>query len=313
MSTASAAPATAKAAEATPPWLGEFVLLAAVWGASFLFMRVLGAEVGAIPTAGARVALAALCLLPLMWLRKLWAVSRQHWRGMLVVGLLNSALPFALYAWAVQSINTGLAAILNASSPLFGALVARWWLGERLTATRIAGLALGMAGVVALAGGQAEFKPGGTGWAVLACLLASLSYGVAACYTRQKLSGVPPLAIATSSQIAAALLLAVPTAALWPAHPLSAHAWGALVGAAVLCTALAYILYFRLIARAGPARAIAVTFLSPVFAVGYGALLLSEPITPRMLLCGAVIVLGTALATGLLKPRTRVADGGAPR
>ena len=297
MSTASATPATT---EATPPWLGEFVLLAAVWGASFLFMRVLGAEVGAIPTAGARVALAALCLLPLMWLRNLWGVSRQNWRGMLVVGLLNSALPFALYAWAVQSINTGLAAILNASSPLFGALVARWWLGERLTATRIAGLALGMAGVVALAGGQAEFKPGGTGWAMLACLLASLSYGVAACYTRQKLSGVPPLAIATSSQIAAALLLAVPTAALWPAHPLSAHAWGALVGAAVLCTALAYILYFRLITRVGPTGAASVTFLVPVFAVFYGAVFLGEVITPWMLGCAVVIVGGTLLSTGLV-------------
>ena len=148
MSTASATPATT---EATPPWLGEFVLLAAVWGASFLFMRVLGAEVGAIPTAGARVALAALCLLPLMWLRNLWGVSRQNWRGMLVVGLLNSALPFALYAWAVQSINTGLAAILNASSPLFGALVARWWLGERLGRLNRLGLALAVAAVLVLA------------------------------------------------------------------------------------------------------------------------------------------------------------------
>ena len=282
-------------------WWLEFVLLAALWGASFLFMRVVGQQWGALPTAGMRVGLAALALLPLLGARGLLPVIRQHGRPILVVGLLNSALPFALYAWAVLSINTGLAANLNATSPLFGAAVARLWLGETLTGQRVLGLALGFGGVVALAGPQADFKPGGTGWALLACLGASLSYGVAACYARRRLAGVPPLAVAGGSQIGAALLLAGPTAALWHDPAPSAHTWGAAIALALLCTAAAYVLYFRLIARAGPARAVSVTFLVPVFAVGYGALLLHEAVTPWMLACGAVIVLGTALATGLLK------------
>lgn len=294
---------TADAGAVSNAWLPEFVLLAALWGASFLFARVVGVELGALPTAGLRVGLAGLALWPVLWRRGLVRVALAHWRPILVVGLLNSAIPFALYAWAVLSITTGLAAILNATSPLFGALVARLWLGERLPASRVLGLVLGFAGVAALASGQADFKPGGTGWALVACLGAALGYGIAACYTRVHLTGVPPLAVATGSQIAAALVLALPTALWWPAQAPSAKAWGAAVALALLCTAVAYVLYFRLIARAGPSRAVAVTFLIPVFAVAYGALLLGEPVTPWMLGCGAVVVLGTALATGALRWR----------
>ena len=158
-----------------------------------------------------------------------------------------------------------------------------------------------------LAWGKASFKPGGTGWAVLACLLATLCYGIAASFTKRYLTGVNPLATATGSQIGATLGLALPTLWLWPAQMPGPRAWGAIVALALLCTAIAYILYFRLIESAGPARALAVTFLVPVFALAYGAVALGEAITLWMVGCGLVIVLGTALATGLLRlPGPRV-------
>ena len=281
--------------------LSDFLTLSALWGSSFLFMRLAATEFGALPTAGLRVGLAALFLLPILLLRGHGPALRAYWRPALFVGLLNSAAPFARLSWAVLHITTGLASILNATVPLFGALVAWAWLKDRPDRSRALGLAIGIAGVALLGWDKASFKPGGTGWAVLACLGATLCYGLGASFTKRYLSHVPPMAIATGSQVGAALALALPTLWLWPASPPGLRAWGALVGLAVLCTGIAYILYFRLIASAGPARALAVTFLVPVFALAYGAVALGESITLWMVGCGAVIVLGTALSTGLLR------------
>lgn len=281
--------------------LSDFLTLSALWGASFLFMRLAANEFGALPTAGLRVGIAALFLLPVLLYNGQWPALRAHLRPILFVGLLNSGIPFALLAWAVLSLSTGMTSILNATVPMFGALVAWIWLKDKPNASRLLGLAIGFAGVALLAWDKASFKPGGTGWAVVACLVATMFYGIGASYTKRYLTGVNSLALATGSQIGATLGLLVPTLWLWPAATPGLRAWGAVVGLAVLCTGIAYILYFRLIANAGPARALAVTFLIPVFAVVYGAIALGESITLWMLLCGAVIVLGTALATGLLK------------
>lgn len=279
----------------------EFIALAAIWGSSFLFMRIGGAEFGALPTAGVRVAIGAVVLLPVLCCSGHWGALRKDAAPILLVGMLNSGLPFALYAYAVLSISTGLSAILNATVPLFGALVAWFWLGERPGNSRILGLVVGFTGIVLLAGDKASFRPGGTGWAVLACLLASICYAVAASFTRKYLHGVHPLATATGSQVGASLGLALPTLWFWPAHNPGAAAWLALLVLGVVCTAAAYILYFRLIDQLGPARAVTVTFLLPVFAILYGTVFLREDLTWQMLLCGAVVVCGTALATGLLK------------
>ena len=283
----------------------EFVLLAASWGASFLFMRAGAVEFGAWATAGARVAVASLVLLPVLLYSGQWSAFRRHAGPILFVGVLNSGLPFALYSYALLSITTGLSAILNATVPLFGALVAWLWLRERPGRWRALGLAIGFLGVALLSWNKASFKPGGTGWAVLACLGATLCYGVAASFTRKYLTGVPTMATATGSQIGATLALAGPTIWFWPAENPSLHAWGAVLVVGVLCTAVAYILFFRLIEAAGPSRTLTVTFLIPVFALGYGAVLLGEPITGWMVGCGTVILLGVALATGWWTPRWR--------
>jgi len=280
----------------------DFVSLAAMWGASFLFMRMGAAEFGVFATAGLRVAIAAAFLTPILWFSGHWGELQRKAGAILFIGLLNSGIPFALFSYAVLSITTGMTSILNATVPLFGAVIAWLWLKDRPTNSRILGLLIGFGGVILLAGEKASFKPGGTGWAVLACLLATVCYAFAASFTKRYLTGVHPLATATGSQIGASIGLALPTLWFWPAQMPGLKPWLALVALGVVCTGVAYILYFRLIERAGPARALAVTFVVPVFALTYGGLFLGEQLTLWMLVCGVIIICGTALSTGLLKP-----------
>lgn len=285
----------------------ELLTLAAIWGASFLFMRLGAHEFGPVPLVALRVGIASLVLLPLLAVRQGLGEMLRHWRPLLVVALLNSALPFALFSYAALSITAGLSSILNATTPLWGALVAWAWLRQGLTPLRVLGLALGFAGVVFLAWEQASFKPGGSGFAVLACLAAALSYGIAASFTKKRLAAVSPLTVATGSQCFATLMLFGPAVWLWPASPPSARAWLGAVALAVLCSALAYILFFRLMSRIGPTNTIAVTFLIPGFAVLWGYVFLGEAFTPRMALGCAIVLLGTALAVELIKRRQQPA------
>jgi drug/metabolite transporter (DMT)-like permease len=291
------------------PWLIEFVLLGAIWGASFLFMRLGAAEFGALPTAGLRVGIAAVFLLPLLLTRGQGPALAQHWEKIFFLGLINSGIPFACYSYALMSITTGLSALLNATVPLFGALVAWVWLRDRPHRLKILGLLIGFVGVAMLAWGKASFKPDASGlssgWAVVACLVACLCYGIAASFTKRYLAGVPSLAVATGSQVGATLGLAVPTLWLWPAVSPSMTAWLALLAVGVLCTGVAYVLFFRLIDKVGAASTLTVTFLIPVFAVVYGLVFLGESVTPWMLTCGVVILCGTALSLDLLKLRRR--------
>jgi drug/metabolite transporter (DMT)-like permease len=284
--------------------IGEMLLLAALWGASFLFMRLGAGEFGPVPLSGLRVAGATLFLLPLLALRGQTAALRAQWRAIAVVGVVNSALPFLLFSMAALAISAGLSSILNATSPLWGALVAWLWLGDRPTRDRLVGLVVGFAGVAGLAWDRASFKPGEHGvspaLAVGACLLATVCYGFGANFAKRHLSGVPSLAVATGSQAAASIVLALPTAALWPTTLPGGRAWASLAALAIGCTGVAYILYFRLIDRLGAARAITVTFLIPVFGVLWGALFLRETLTPSMAAGCAVILVGTALVTGLV-------------
>ncbi|MDI1272448.1 DMT family transporter [Polaromonas sp.] len=297
--------AIATAGARTKHWAIDFVLLAAIWGSSFLFMRIGTVEFGPLPTAAVRVAIAAAFLLPLVLLRGLGPTLAKNWRHVFLIGMFNSGIPFACFSFALLSITTGLSAILNATVPMFGALVAWLWLKDKPNPSRLLGLVVGFAGVAMLAWDKATFKPDASGvapgWAVLACLFACICYALSASYTKRYLTGLPPLVTAAGSQIGATLGLALPALWLWPAKMPGSSAWLALLVVGVLCTGIAYILYFRLIASAGPARALAVTFVVPVFAVLYGVLFLGEAVTLWMLLCAVVIVCGTALSTGLLK------------
>jgi drug/metabolite transporter (DMT)-like permease len=291
-----------------PRDVAELILLAALWGASFLFTRIGAGQFGAIALSGLRVAGAALVLLPVLVYRRELAAMLSHWRPIVAVGVVNSALPFLGFSYAALTMNAGLSSIFNSASPLFAALIAWLWLKDRLGAGRVAGLLIGFAGVVGLVWSSAGIAPGPAGGAplpaLLACIGAAFAYGMGANLTKRYLSGVPPMAVAAGSQLSAALALAIPTWWFWPAASPPDSAWLSLAALAVLCTGFAYVIYFRLIAHVGPANAITVTFLIPAFAVAWGAIFLGERVTVAMFAGCAVILLGTALATGILKPQS---------
>lgn len=292
--------------------LGELLALAALWGASFLFMRMGAGEFGPVALAGLRVVGASLFLLPLLAARGQVGALRTHWRPILAVGIANSALPFLAYSYAALAITAGLSSIFNAGTPLWGALIAWLWLKDRPTPPKLLGLAIGFAGVLWLAWDKASFRPGAdgssTGGAVIACLAATLLYGWSANFTKRHLAAAPPLAVATGSQLSAALVLMPPMIWWWPSQMPSTTAWIAVGLLAVVCTGVAYVLYFRLIAHVGPSNAISVTFLIPVFAVLWGWMFLGEGLTSAMVLGCVVILVGTALATGLLRRPRQAAN-----
>jgi drug/metabolite transporter (DMT)-like permease len=296
----------------TPGDRAELLLLGALWGASFLFMRVAVPEFGPLALVLVRVGGAALVLLPLLAWRGQWPALRAHWRPIALVGVLNSAVPFALFALAALVLGTGLMSVFNATASIWGALIAWLWLRDRLDASRWLGLVIGLAGVVALSWGKADLRPGAHGVSaalgIAACLGAAVLYGLAGALARRFLAGVPPLAVAGGSQLGATVVLLVPALWAWPAAAPSAAAWGAALALSLGCTALAYLLYFRLMARNGVAGAMSVTFLIPLFALGWGWSVLGEQPTAAMLAGCAVILAGTALATGMVSlPRRRSA------
>jgi drug/metabolite transporter (DMT)-like permease len=278
----------------------DLVSLAALWGGSFLFMRIAAPEFGALAMVEVRTLSAAIFLLVLLYHRGRSREMMTAWRGIAFVGFVNSAVPFTLFAYAMLAITAGFGAILNATSPLFGAVIAFLWLRERLPYMRVIGLAIGFGGVALLVLGKPSFAAGGEGWAIACALLASLSYGIGPSFTKRNLAGISPLSIATGSQVAAAIFVLPLAIVAWPGHPPSLTAWLAATALGVLCTGIAYILYFRLIANVGPTRAISVTFLIPAFGMLWGSLFLSEPVTFGMLAGCAVILFGTALATGVV-------------
>jgi drug/metabolite transporter (DMT)-like permease len=292
--------------------LAELVALAALWGGSFLFMRIAVPAFGPFALAALRVAGASLLLLPLLAARGEMPALRRHWRPIALVGVTNSAVPFACFAYAALTIDAGVSAIFNSATPLFAAVIAWLWLADRMTPSRIVGLVVGFAGVVWIAwegtGAAMTTSTAASPLAIAACIFGALCYGMAPSITKRHLTGVPPVAVATGSQIAAMLLLAVPAAAAWPDEVPSAGEWAAAAALAFFCTGLAYILYFRLIAHAGPANAVAVTYLVPIFAVLWGGLFLGERLTLSLVLGCVVIFVGTALATGVAGPRGRRMD-----
>jgi drug/metabolite transporter (DMT)-like permease len=273
----------------------DLVLLGALWGASFLFSRIAVPEFGPVPLIFVRVGIAAVLLGAGLAAQGGLRALAPHVRPLAVLGAINTAVPFSLFAFATLTLPAGLASVLNATVPLFGALVGVAWLGDRLAPVRVVGLLTGFAGVVVLAGPR--LSASGDLTALLAGLAATLLYAVSAHYARRHLSGVPPLGVSAGSLIAATALTAPYAAFAWPSPPPSLAAWACAVALGVGCTALAYLLYFRLIARTGAVTAMAVTYLIPVFGVTWGAIFLDERL-PASAFAGALLVLaGVALTT----------------
>ncbi len=278
----------------------DLLVLAAVWGASFLFMRIAAPEFGSVVLVQLRVTIGALFLLPVFMVRGQISELRIHWKKLGLLGAINSAIPFCLLTYSTLYLTGGFASILNATAPLFGALIAWLWLADKLDGSRIAGLLIGLAGVITLVWNKIGLGAGDVSVAIFAAILASAFYGIGANYTKRYAGEVSSLAIATGSQIGAAIVLLPATMFLWPAGPISAPAWISVAIMGIASTGIAYVLYFRLIANVGPAKAISVTYLVPVFAVFWGAMFIDESVTTTMIFGCAIILIGTALATGAL-------------
>lgn len=277
--------------------LARLLALSAIWGASFLFMRIGAPALGPVWLMEARVLLAGLFLALLaLSLRKPLA-WRRHWRHYLVLGALNSALPFLLFGYAALTLTAALLSILNATAPLWGALLAAVWQRKLPDGRTLTGLALGVAGVSVLVGFDRIALQPGAGLAMVASLGAACCYGVASLYAKSARSS-DPFANAHGSMWAATLLL-LPAVPFFPAPQTPGpDILVAVLVLGVVCSGVAYQLYFRLISDIGAAPALTVTFLIPLFGVLWGGLFLDEQVGWHTLVGGAVIITGTALVTG---------------
>jgi drug/metabolite transporter (DMT)-like permease len=280
---------------AAQAWLTpvELVALGAIWGASFLFMRISATDFGAFALVEIRLALGALILLPFTWQARTQLALAGWWR-LAGIGAINSALPFALFAWGAQHAPAGIGAITNSMTVLFTALVAFLLYRERISTLRAIGLGAGFAGVAVLASG----KVGGSSVlpAVLAGTLAALLYAFGANLIRRSLIGVPASAVAGATLLCASALMLPLAMASWPAASIGAASWLSAVLLGVVCTGAAFVLYYRLILRIGAPRAAAVTYLVPLFGVIWAWLLLGEGLTVSMAVAGALILGGVALS-----------------
>jgi drug/metabolite transporter (DMT)-like permease len=274
-----------------PADTGRLLLLAAIWGASFLFMRIVAPVLGPVVTAELRTLIAGVALGAYFALAGISTEWRRFGRHYVVVGILSSALPFLLWAYAALSLPAGLLSVLNATAPMFGALCSAVILRERLTVRRVVGLVVGIAGVALVT------RPGSDAAlhypAIIGALAACFCYGLVATYIRRWANDVPSRSMAAGSQLTAGILLA-PLIPLWP--PMAAPTplvVASILALGLVCSGIAYLLYFRLIADIGATGALTVTYLIPVFGVLWGVLFLGEAVSSAMLAGAALVVLGT--------------------
>ncbi|MCV6609712.1 MAG: DMT family transporter [Amphritea sp.] len=275
----------------------RLLLLAALWGGSFLFMRVAAPVIGPAILIEFRLLLAALFLLAAGWYLKKNLNLLQHWKHFAMLGWFNTALPFLLIAFAAQTLSASLLSIMNATAPIWGTLLIALRLRQKIQFKTLLGLAIGITGVMLLVGFDQTMLNEGADIAVAAALTAAFCYGIASCYAQGKTT-VEPFANAHGSMWLATLLL-IPVQPFFPAQsstdPLII---GSVILLGVFSTGVAYLLYFRLIAEVGAASALTVTYLIPVFGVFWGWLFLDEAIGWHTVAGTAIVLTGTAMVTG---------------
>jgi drug/metabolite transporter (DMT)-like permease len=279
------------------------IVLSAIWGASYMFIRVAAPVVGPFPLMAARVIVAGAALVALAVAIGHVPPVKGRVRAYLLLGLVNAAVPFTLIAAAELYVTASLAGIVTTTAPLFSALVAALWLRTPLTARTVGGLLLGTAGVAVLVGWSPLPLTAEVLLAVAALTIAAFCYGLGAVYTRAAFRDVPPVGLATAQQAAASAELLLPAVATapsaWPSDP---AVLGSIAALALASTALAYLIYFRLIERVGPTRALTVSILVPFFGVLWGVVFLGEAVTPGTFVGLTIVLLGVGLATGARLP-----------
>ncbi|GAB3442997.1 DMT family transporter [Massilia solisilvae] len=278
----------------------RLVTLAAIWGGSFLFMRISAPVLGPAVLIEWRVLLAALFLMlvGLVLRRRAAPLNlRENWKHFLVLGFFNSALPFLLFAFSARTLSASVMSVVNATAPMWGAIIGAVWGRQPIKARTALGLVLGTLGVALLAGFDKVSARPRAGIALMATLAAACSYGIATTYARSARS-VAPFANAHGSMWAAALLV-LPALPFFPqpGQPTLTVA-ASVLALGVLCSGIAYLLYFRLIEEIGPTSALTVTFLNPVFGILWGSLFLGEVVGWYTVAGAAIVLVGTALVTG---------------
>jgi len=277
----------------------ELLLLAAVWGASFLFLRISSPEFGPIPLIFVRTALASLVLIPFVLIAQQQKDIFDNWRLFLVVGAISTAIPFSLFSYTSLYLSAGYTSILNATTPFFSAIVAYCWLSERLNLLGVLGLIIGFVGVYLLSHFNVGLSDTTVFLPIIAALVATFLYAVSSSYVRLKMCRFKPLTVAAGSQLFSALIL-LPFAVLsWPSKLPGTTAWVSAVSMAIFSTAFALIVFFRLLQSVGVTKTVSVTYLIPVFGVLWGYLFLGESITLQMILGGLLILFGVSLTTGI--------------
>lgn len=271
-----------------------FIFLAAIWGASFMFMRVGVPEFGAYPFAGLRVGIAGLVLLPLLLQPKRWVEYKANWFKLSLIGVVSTGMPFMLFSFAAYQINAGVLSVINASVPVMTGLIAHFVFKDYLSKQQFVGLVIGILGVVLLVFNG--LQAGGISlWSFMAALGACLCYATGGNLAKRYLSGISPITIAASGLLASGMLTLPIVIVFFPSAPVSWSAWGAAIGVAVFSTAIAMNMYYQLIQLMGPTKTVTVTLLIPLFGIFWGVLLLNEKISQNMLLGSVVILAGTAL------------------
>jgi len=265
----------------------ELVALGAIWGGSFLFMRVAANDFGPFPMVATRLLFGSVILLPLLW-RARASIRVSHLWKMLALGALSAAIPFTLFAWGAERAPAGIGAIANSMTVLFAALVAFVGFGEKIGTRKAIALVAGFVGVAILASGRTSGD--NVALAALAGAAASFCYGLAANLIKTYLSDIAPTAVAAGCLLGATILTAPLAALTWPEAPIPAKSWVCVVALGVLSTGLAYAFYFRLIQRIGASRAATATYLVPLFGVAWAWMFLGEALTPSMALAGAIIL-----------------------
>lgn len=289
-----------------PRDFAALIMLGVLWGGSFLFIRVAVPALGPFMLVELRVGLAAAALFLYALAAGSMPKIRGRWRSFLVLGFLNAAVPFSLISAAEIHLTASLAAILNSTTVMFTAIVAAVWMGDALTARKAIGIVLGIVGVSVLVGWDPLPLNGIVLLAVAAMLLASLSYALGATYAKQSFSGIPPIGMALG-QLGGAVALLLPLAVVsLPERAPSTVVTFSMLGLAFLSTAVAYLIYFRLIENVGPTSTVTVTLLVPVFGLLFGVLLLEEPFGPGTLAGLGIILTSVVLITGIAPRKSKL-------
>jgi drug/metabolite transporter (DMT)-like permease len=283
----------------------QLVALGAIWGGAHALTRYSVPVFGPVLLVELRIGMAAVLLAVVAWYSSRPLRLERQWRHIVVLGAVNTALPFFLLTFAAKSLNASVLSVLNATAPVFGALIGAAWLREPLSARTLAGLSCGIGGVATLVWSDLAAAETPSAIAVIAALGTACAYGYSSNYARRHAAVLDAFNSAHGS-LWAALILITPAALFYPAPgPIAPGPWAAAITLGIVCTGIAYLLYFRLIRDVGPTSALTVAYLIPVFGVLWGAIFLGEPVTPALLAGGALVLLGIALTTGFGLGRSR--------